>query len=113
MIVSRIAMSLRKPPTMTPARLAANRRNARFSTGPRTGQGKGRSRLNSLRHGERSAICREAWEVAFDAPPGRIDLTVAAYLTYQGANHPVFDEIVSFFEPSLPSSKGPRSRNKL
>src|ERR1019366_510319 len=38
-------------PTMTPARLEANRRNARKSTGRRTTQGKSQSRLNSLREG--------------------------------------------------------------
>jgi len=34
-------MALLKSRPMTPARLAANRRNARKSTGPRTAQGKG------------------------------------------------------------------------
>lgn len=33
------------------ARLAANRRNARHSTGPRTAEGKATSRLNAARHG--------------------------------------------------------------
>jgi hypothetical protein len=50
-------------PTMTPARLEANRRNgrnARKSTGPRTAQGKSQSRLNSLREGNRSALRRDA-----------------------------------------------------
>lgn len=36
---------------LTPAKLAANRRNARKSTGPRTAAGKARSRLNALKHG--------------------------------------------------------------
>ncbi len=36
---------------ITEARLAANRRNAQFSTGPRTDHGKNRSKLNAFRHG--------------------------------------------------------------
>ena len=47
-------MSLRKSPTRTPALLAANRANARKSTGPRTARGKSFVRLNALRHGRRS-----------------------------------------------------------
>ena len=35
-------MSLRKSPTLTPALLEANRRNARKSTGPRTARGRPR-----------------------------------------------------------------------
>ncbi len=44
-------MPLRKSPTGTPSLLAANRANARKSTGPRTSEGKGRVALNALRHG--------------------------------------------------------------
>jgi hypothetical protein len=44
-------MSLRKPPQLTPQLLAAKRRNARLSTGPRTPPGKQNSKLNALKHG--------------------------------------------------------------
>ncbi len=37
--------------TASPRKIAANRRNAARSTGPRTGKGKARSKLNSLQHG--------------------------------------------------------------
>ena len=53
-------MSLRKPPTLTPALLAANRRNAQRSTGPRTEEGKRRVILNGLKHGLRSRDFRES-----------------------------------------------------
>ena len=35
----------------SPARAAANRRNAQSSTGPRTAEGKARSAANALKHG--------------------------------------------------------------
>lgn len=41
---------------MTPAALAANQANAQRSTGPRTTEGKERSRLNALEHGAYSII---------------------------------------------------------
>jgi hypothetical protein len=44
-------MALRKSPTRTPALLAANRANARKSTGPRTVEGKNRVVLNELKEG--------------------------------------------------------------
>ena len=37
--------------TCSPARLAANRQNALLSTGPKTPEGKARSRANGLKHG--------------------------------------------------------------
>jgi len=43
-----------KPRPISKQKLAANRRNARRSTGPRTAEGKGRSRGNAWRHGLRS-----------------------------------------------------------
>ena len=48
---------------MTPRQIAANRRNARHSTGPKTPQGKARSRLNALQHGllAREAVLQGFW----------------------------------------------------
>jgi hypothetical protein len=45
-------------PNVSPAKLAANRRNAQRSTGPRTAAGKARSAANSTRH---SAYARELY----------------------------------------------------
>ena len=49
-------MSLRKSPRLTPELLAANRRNARLSTGPRTPAAKQNSKLNALKHGRYAAL---------------------------------------------------------
>jgi len=46
-------MSLRQSPQLTPELLAAKRRNARLSTGPRTPPGKQNAKLNALKHGQR------------------------------------------------------------
>lgn len=40
------------PPRISPKKLAANRANARKSTGPRTPEGKARSSRNGLKHGQ-------------------------------------------------------------
>ncbi len=52
-------MPLCQPKTKTPALLAACRANARKGTGPRTAEGKSRSRLNALKHGRYSPNFRE------------------------------------------------------
>ncbi len=93
-----LIMSLRKPPTLTPARLAANRRNAQKSTGPRTAQGKTRSRLNGLRHGWRSPIYRTLFRALAYAPPFSVNSVVASHmLTPEEASHPVFSSMVDLF----------------
>jgi hypothetical protein len=87
-------VSLRKSPTMTPARLEANRRNARKSTGPRTAQGKSQSRLNSLREGNRSALMRDAVLAFLQAPPYSVEQVALAILTPAQTSHPLFADIV-------------------
>ena len=90
-------MSLRKSPTMTPARLEANGRNgrnARKSTGPRTAQGKSQSRLNSLRERNRSALRRDAMLSFLQAPPRSVEEVALAIPTPAQTPHPLFADIV-------------------
>jgi len=51
-------LPLVKSPTMTPRKMAANRANAKKSTGPRTPEGQRRVMLNGLQHGGRSPALR-------------------------------------------------------
>ena len=88
-------MALRKSP-MTPARLEANRRNAKKSTGPRTARGKSQSRLNGLRSGARSRLYGDVLPLS-DAPPGAVVQTAQAALTPAQARHPLFAELVQIF----------------
>ena len=90
-------MSLRKSPTLTPALLAANRRNAQKSTGPRTLRGKAQSRMNSLRTGGCSPFHRKFLQLMLRAPPCSVDHTAQAVLTPEQANHPVFREALDMF----------------
>jgi hypothetical protein len=87
-------MSLRKSPNLTPARLEANRRNAKKSTGPRTRRGKAQSRMNGLRTGLHSDFYHHLVEALVYAPPFSVDKTVNAILTPQQARHPIVIEIV-------------------
>ena len=89
-----LAMSLRKSPTLTPARLAANRRNAQKSTGPRTARGKAWSRMNGLRTGSRSPAYWALWRALLEAPPGAIDRVADEVLTPEQASHPLFGSLV-------------------
>jgi len=88
-------MSLRKPPTLTPALLAANRQNAKKSTGPRTPRGKVWSRLNRLRHGGFSAEYSNFYDALLNAPPGpaRVALVARAILASKPVQHPLFTEL--------------------
>ena len=87
-------MSLRKPPIFAPAQLAANRRNARKSTGPRTARGKAWSSLNGLRNGSRSLAYAALLRALLEAPPGAIDRVAAQILTAEQASHPLFSSLV-------------------
>jgi hypothetical protein len=94
-LIEGVAMSLLKPRVMTPARLAANRRNAQKSTGPRTARGKAQSRLNGLQHGFCSPLYREFWLSLFEAPPGTpVAKTVCNLLTPEESLHPVYAELI-------------------
>ena len=85
-------MSLRKSPTRTPALLAANRRNAKKSTGPRTARGKAWTRFNSLRHGLRSPEYIQFRTTLLDAPAGRVERTATILLAARQIRHPIFLE---------------------
>ena len=87
-------MSLRKPPTMTPARVEANRRNAQKSTGPRTPRGKAQSCLNGLKHGGRSSLRRGLMSALMSASPGRVLAAPEAFLTPEQSRNPMFTELV-------------------
>jgi hypothetical protein len=87
-------VSLRKSPTLTPALLASNRRNAKKSTGPRTARGKGWSRLNRLRNGWRSREYINLLKALLDAPPGRVGVTAQALLSSKQVIHPLFMKAV-------------------
>jgi hypothetical protein len=77
------------PATISDAQLAANRENAQHSTGPRTAEGKSRTRLNGLRHGltGQTVLLPEEDRVACDkhcadflaelAPAGVIETQIA------------------------------------
>jgi hypothetical protein len=90
-------MSLRKSPTLTPALLAANRRNAQKSTGPRTRRGKAWSSLNRMKEGGRSRDYREFFRALLDAPVGGMEAVVENYLGSRLAVHPHYRDIADVF----------------
>ena len=74
-------MSLRKPPTLTPARLAAHRRNALKSTGPHSTRGKAQPRLNGLRRGEGARLYHDVMMLLMETPPHPLEHTLRIILT--------------------------------
>jgi hypothetical protein len=106
--------------TVTPARLAANRRAARRSTGPRTKAGKLRSSLNAYRHGGRSRAKRLVWYILETAPVGGVMRTARRIMTpAQLANPDVTFMLNQFLSPgdvplepySFSREKGPRGNS--
>jgi hypothetical protein len=85
-------MSLRKSPTLTPALLAACRRNAKKSTGPRTAQGKAQARMNALRTGNRSRLRWGLLLSLLNAPLGGVARFARALLTPDMALCPLLRE---------------------
>jgi hypothetical protein len=80
-------MSIRLTRTVTAARLAANRRSALKSTGPRTEAGKRRSSLNALRPGSRSKADVLFWKALMMAPAGQVLQTADRLMTREQRLH--------------------------
>jgi hypothetical protein len=87
-------MFLGKSPTLTPAVLASQRRNARKFTGPRTARGKATSSLNRLRHGGRSPEYLGLLTALMEAPPGLVMATARTLLSGTPMPRPPFMEAV-------------------
>lgn len=102
-------MPLRKSPTITPALVEANRRNARKSTGPRSAVGKARSRLNGLRHGGRSKEYNRFGDALMAAPPYAILRFPEYFLTPAQLDHEVFvDLFEACWEAEMQMTDGSR-----
>jgi len=86
-------MSLRKSPRVTPAMLAANRANAKKSTGPRTSAGKARVRLNPLKRGNRCPSYQR-FVKALSCSSERVDRLVATMLRPYEMDHPLFAALI-------------------
>ena len=94
---------------MTPARLAASRRNALKSTGPRTERGKIQSSLNNLRSGRYSPRYRVLWGAFLQAPGVSVDEIARILLTPEEARHPLFAErLDSLREVQIEIGCGPK-----
>jgi hypothetical protein len=87
-------MSLRKSLTLTPALLAANRRNARKSTGPRTTRGKAQARLKGLGRGPRSRFYYDFMMLLMETPPDELHKTVQTILTPEEADSSLFKGLI-------------------
>ena len=82
---------------MTEARLEANRRSSKKSTGPRTEAGKARSRMNGFRHGMRSPEYLKLLIALADAAPGAVLRVGEACLTQAQRTHPAYMDLIELF----------------
>jgi hypothetical protein len=90
-------MGIRNSPTITAKFLAANRANAQRSTGPRSFEGKFRSRWNALRTGDYSASYQRLFWAFIDCAPGTVRETAAAILTPEELSNPFFAKQIDIF----------------
>ena len=81
--------------TVTPARLAANRRAALKSTGPRTARGKAQSSLNALRSGGRSKTMTLLWEIVSEADAGCVVSLARELMTPAQLSHPEVADVLN------------------
>ena len=85
-------MSLRRSPTLTPALLAANRNNAKKSTGPRTARGKASVRWNGLRNGNSCPEYLNFFTALLNASPQMMGGVARALSGSNLRLHPLFRE---------------------
>jgi hypothetical protein len=90
-------MSIRLKRAVTAARLAANRRSALKSAGPRTATGKRRPSLNAMPTGRRSSTEKLFGEVLMTAPVGEVLQTAERLITREQRSHPNIDERLQYF----------------
>jgi hypothetical protein len=88
-------VSLRKSPQLTPKLLAANRKNAQLSTGPRTAAGKQNSKLNALKHGGYAALANHHQTMlALGEDPEEFDKLKQELMTTLGPGDALWDKQV-------------------
>ena len=90
----------RAKPVLTPARLAANRRNAQKSTGPRTAAGKRRAALNSRRRGLVSPEIERQFEERVEDPQ---------HLRFQATMSDILHQVAAEAAAGVGSESGPRA----
>jgi hypothetical protein len=96
-----VARLERQEPAMaTERQIAANRRNAQKSTGPRTPEGKARSAQNALKHG---LSCAPAAELTSLGPASPLQVLAQAIAQAAGAS-PTNSPAVAEIETASPSS---------